>query len=55
MFAADVGGADMVQLLMEKGADVNVKEKTGNTALRLASLKHHDQVVELLRAYGATE
>ena len=36
-----------------KGADVNAKNKNGSTALKLASLGNHPEVVELLKANGA--
>ncbi len=37
------------ELLLDKGADVNVKEKTGKTALSMASSKKHEDVVRLLK------
>jgi len=42
-------------LLLEKGADVNVKDKDGKTALIYASENGHKEVAALLKSYGATE
>jgi ankyrin repeat protein len=36
MWAAQFGRVDTVKLLLEKGAQVNSKDKKGNTALSLA-------------------
>ena len=49
MLASHEGRIEVVQLLLEKGADVNVKEKTGKTALSMASSKGHENVVKLLK------
>jgi ankyrin repeat protein len=42
-----------VQLLLEHGADVNVRHYKGNTASELASLRGHQEIVELISAYSA--
>jgi ankyrin repeat protein len=40
-------------LLLEKGADVNKKERSGKTALLIAAENGHKQIVELLLGKGA--
>lgn len=49
IFAASHGNLAMVQLLVTSGADVNAQDKYyGNTALDMANLSRHDDVVEYL-------
>jgi ankyrin repeat protein len=45
----------MTQLLITKGADVNAKGNSGETALSVAKEKGHTEIVELLRKHGARE
>jgi ankyrin repeat protein len=52
MAAVWTGHARVVQFLLEKGAEVNESEILGITVLGVAHLRNHNQVVELLRAYG---
>jgi ankyrin repeat protein len=47
------GSTQAVQLLLEYGADVNVRHYKGNTASELASLRGHQEIVELISAYSA--
>jgi ankyrin repeat protein len=42
-----------MQLLLEHGADVNVRDDEGNTPSEFASLKGYQEIVELLSAHGA--
>ena len=52
--AASNGNAKYVNLLLMKGANVNIKKnKTGATLLHTASLRGHIDVVELLISKGA--
>ncbi len=44
---------EVVCLLLGHGADVEVKDKYGETALQVAAEEEHDEVVKLLREYGA--
>lgn len=44
------GQYDMIELLLEKGADPNIKDKNGNTPLHWCG---HIDIVELLISYGA--
>jgi uncharacterized protein len=60
--AAWVGAADIVQLLIDRGADVNARGNDGNNALqRLLSENNqywyegHERVVETLRRSGSQE
>ncbi|KAI0278739.1 ankyrin repeat-containing domain protein, partial [Russula aff. rugulosa BPL654] len=47
------GRLPVVRLLLEHGADVEVMDKYGETVLQVASEEGHDEVVGLLREYGA--
>ena len=42
-------------MLLLSGADVNLKDSNGKTALARATLGGHDKVVEALKAAGAVE
>ena len=53
MRASANGHRDIVQLLCEQDADVNAKDKEGNTALHLAVVSGNTAVVELLLKQGA--
>jgi ankyrin repeat protein len=55
MYASQKGYAEIVKLLIEKGANVNAKDDRGFTALMLASQNGHKEIVELLKSYGARE
>jgi ankyrin repeat protein len=52
MWASQLGNKEVVKLLIQKGADVNAKNKYGETALRLAFYYGHKEIVELLKSYG---
>ena len=54
MACAD-GHVAVVKLLLAASADVTHKDKWGDTPLGEATSNGHEDVVELLRAAGATE
>ena len=47
--------AQVVKVLLENGADVNLKNSKAQSALALAKEKGHDEIVKLLRKHGAKE
>ena len=49
------GKTECVKLLIDAGADLNVRDKEGITALYLASYYGNTECVKLLRDAGATE
>jgi len=51
--AARLGDVDKVRSYLEKGADVNVKDKDGQTALHVAARNKRKDVAELLISRGA--
>src|SRR5574337_1022092 len=53
MYAAYSGRADMVALLLEKGADVNARAPNQSTSLMLAARNGHMDAVRLLLKAGA--
>lgn len=53
--AAQHGQKPVVQLLIAAGADVNIRNKQGRTALDLAEQRGHTEVVRLLRMPGAKD
>jgi uncharacterized protein len=55
MSASLEGHAGVVKVLLDGGADINAKAKDGFTALKVASLMNHPEVVKLLKAHGAKE
>lgn len=50
MLAVSHGRLDMVQLLLQSGADVNIQDEDGSTALMCAAEHHHIEIVKLLLA-----
>ena len=55
MEATASGYADTVELLITMGADVNAKDKGGDTPLKIATRGGHTRIQEMLRAAGASE
>ncbi|CAG8579394.1 8667_t:CDS:2, partial [Funneliformis mosseae] len=54
-FAAANGCTQTVELLLKKGARVDVADKYGSTPLSVAMAKNHADVIELLKIYGAIQ
>lgn len=55
MRAATNGCADTVRILIERGAEVNARLNSGQTALKLAKMYSGGNVIPVLLAAGATE
>ena len=51
--AAENGHANIVQLLLQRGADVRKIDGTGKTALQSAVAAKHPKVAQMLRSAGA--
>ncbi|KAH7340458.1 ankyrin repeat-containing domain protein [Rhizoctonia solani] len=49
--ATDRGHLDVVRLLLDKGADVSLKDQDGDTGLEIATAAKHQTIVELLREH----
>jgi len=49
------GYTDIVRMLLEKGAQADARDKSGRSALRLATERGHDQIAEALKKAGAKE
>lgn len=54
MWASRAGNIDVVELLIQYGADVHLQSASGNTSLMYAVTKGNLEIVELLLASGAT-
>jgi ankyrin repeat protein len=52
-FVARGGRTEFVRLLLEHGADANVRDEFGDTPSQLASRYELPEIVELLSEYGA--
>jgi ankyrin repeat protein len=55
MLAAMYGREATVRLLLAKGANRNVRNKQGHTALDYAKQARHARVAEVLRQHGGQE
>ena len=58
MEASEYGDTDMARMLIDAGANVNAKNKYGETSLVIAYQSQPDEggdMAELLREYGGTE
>lgn len=53
MIACNEGFFDIVKMLIERGADVNIILDSGTSALKIAKFKGHEQIVNLLLENGA--
>ena len=51
MIAACAGSLETVKILIDKGASVNEKDKSGNTCLSLATKNRHHKVVNYINLY----
>ena len=51
--AADYGNVAMVRQLLDQGANINARDKHGDTALMAAAFEGHADVVKLLLEKGA--
>jgi uncharacterized protein len=55
MAAAYGGHTEGVRLLLDQGADINAKDRFGDTALKRAEELGNRKTAEILRAGGAKE
>ena len=55
MMATRAGLAEMAELLLDSGADVNAKDAFGFTALQTSHKMRFKRIDDLLRAKGAKE
>ena len=52
-YAARIGNLELVKLLIQHGADVNAKTRSGSTAIHAACLENNFEIVKILGAAGA--
>ena len=55
MLAVDKANIDLIHILLKVGANVNYKDVSHNTALKIAQNKEYTEIVELLKQAGAKE
>ncbi|GAC1401839.1 MAG: hypothetical protein NVSMB56_16890 [Pyrinomonadaceae bacterium] len=55
MVAAEKGNAEIAQMLLAAGADVNIRDTEEKTALQIATEKGNTKIVEMLKKAGAKE
>ncbi len=53
--AAEQGNKALVKVLLENGADIEIKDDQGRTPLRIAKEKGHKDIINLLRSRGAND
>ena len=52
MYAAINGQSEIAKLLISAGADVNIKNNDGKSALMLAKYNNHPEIVKLLEQHA---
>lgn len=52
MYAASYGHSNVVSILLKSGAEVDIENSKGETAITLAEGKGHDNIVSLLKIYS---
>jgi ankyrin repeat protein len=50
MLASNAGNIEMVQMLLDAGADIKAKDREGRTAISVASARGHENIVSLISA-----
>jgi len=55
LYASKWGNFDMVKLLVEKGANINIQAANGDTALSMAQKNNNDTILKYLAEHGAVE
>jgi ankyrin repeat protein len=55
MFATFNGNTDIIQALLDNGADLDLKTKNGTTALKLAEMRGYSRTADFLKQHGAKE
>lgn len=55
IIAAQEGNADIVKVLLQKGADVNIKDVNGDTALVWAEKNNYNEIAQLFKQAGVKE
>jgi len=55
LYASKWDNLEMVKLLTEKGANINIKAVNGDTALSIARKNNNDEIYNYLTEHGATE
>jgi ankyrin repeat protein len=53
LVAVTMGNQNAIELLLDAGADINVKNQFGQTALSIATEDEDDEMVQFLRAHSA--
>lgn len=48
LYSQDDGGPEVIEALLEKGADPNIQDSEGNSAIHHASGNNHGDVLEIL-------
>lgn len=54
-FSFTAGQEEIVKILVERGAQVNVQSQNGFTPLYMAAQENHDEVVKYLLSKGANQ
>jgi len=55
LYASKWGNFEIIKLLVEKGANINIKAVNGDTALSIARKNNNEEICNYLTEHGATE
>ena len=55
ILAARENNLEIVQILLEGGADINIRDEDGHSVLMIAKEEGHSEIAEFLEQHGANE
>ena len=54
LMAVEADAVDVVEAVLQTGADINIENEDGQSALAIANELGYEEIIDLLEQYGAT-